>query len=80
MNACQIVAHQVIFNKLLEGLKTFTSGDEAHEYMNFILFFSIPVFYDLMPIEYFQHLLLLIISLENLLCKKINRRNLLIDF
>lgn len=48
----------------------------AHEFMNFILFFAIPVFYESMPDAYFQHLLLLIISLENLLSKKIQVSNL----
>lgn len=33
----------------------------AHEYMNFILHFSIPVFYGIMKDEYFKHLLLFVI-------------------
>jgi hypothetical protein len=48
----------------------------AHEFMHFILFFAIPVFYKIMPTTYFDHLLLLIISLEKLLNKKINRNEL----
>jgi hypothetical protein len=41
--------------------------------MNFTLYFAIPVFNELMNDEYFEHLLLLIISLEYLLKKKIDR-------
>lgn len=44
--------------------------------MNFILYFAIPVFYEIMDDDYFNNLLLLIISLEHLLDKKIDRMNL----
>lgn len=45
----------------------------AHEYMNFYLFFAIPVFKDIMKDKYFQHLLLFIISMEKLLSLNIDR-------
>ena len=48
----------------------------AHEYMHFILHFAIPVFYGIMEEEYFKHLLLLIISMEQLLSKHIEIQNL----
>ncbi len=48
----------------------------SHEFMNFILFFAIPLFKDEMAEVYFQHLLLLIIPLEYLLSKKIKIINL----
>ena len=43
----------------------------AHEFLNFLMYFSIPTFYEIMDKEYFDHLLLLIISLEFLLSKNI---------
>ncbi len=43
----------------------------AHEFMNFMIFFSIPVFYKIMDDDYLDHLYLLIISLQHLLDKKI---------
>lgn len=43
----------------------------SHEFMNFILFFAIPLLKDEMDEIYYQHILLLIISLECLLGKKI---------
>ena len=48
----------------------------AHEFMNFFLFFAVPLFKDIMSEDYYKHILLLIIPLENLLCKKILRINL----
>jgi len=45
----------------------------AHEFLNFLLFFSLPVFKETMTSKYFNHFLLLIISLEKLLSKKIKR-------
>jgi len=48
----------------------------SHEFMNFFLFFAIPLFRDIMPNNYFQHLLLLIIPLEKLVSKNINRSEL----
>ena len=44
--------------------------------MHFILHFAIPVFYGIMQDEYFKHLLLLIISMEQLLSKHIEIKNL----
>lgn len=44
--------------------------------MNFILFFSMPVFYNVMNEAYFKHLILLVISLERLLAKNIELNNL----
>ncbi len=45
----------------------------AHEYMNFYLFFAIPVFKGIMKDKYYKHLLLFIISIEKLLSLKIDR-------
>jgi hypothetical protein len=36
----------------------------AHEYMNFFLYFAIPTFKGIMSEEYFEHLLLFLISIE----------------
>ena len=58
----------------------------AHEFMNFYLYFAIPTFKNIMKDEYFNHLLLFIVSLENLFCEKVDKRKLslirrmLIDF
>ncbi|CAF0831338.1 unnamed protein product [Brachionus calyciflorus] len=48
----------------------------SHEFMNFILFYSIPVFYDIMGEKYFSNLILLIISLQVLYAKQIDRSKL----
>lgn len=48
----------------------------AHEFMNFIIYFAIPIFYKIMDEEYFKHLLFLIIPIEYLLSKNINVVNL----
>jgi hypothetical protein len=48
----------------------------AHEYMNFLLFFAIPVFKDIMEEIYYKHLLSLIIPIEYLLSKNIDKRKL----
>ena len=45
----------------------------AHEFMNFILYFAIPVFSKVMNPEYFKHLLYLIIPIEKLLEKNIKK-------
>ena len=45
----------------------------AHEFMNFILYFSIPVFFRKIDSTLFHHLLKLIIPLEYLLSPKINK-------
>ena len=58
----------------------------AHEFMNFILFFAIPVFYKVMKREYFKNLICLIISLEHLVDQKISKnklpviKNMLVEF
>lgn len=43
----------------------------AHEFMNFFLYFAIPIFYKIMPDRYFKNILLLVIVFENILCKSI---------
>jgi hypothetical protein len=48
----------------------------AHEFLNFLLYFSIPTFYEIMDQEYFDHFLLLMISLEILLAKSIKKNQL----
>ncbi len=53
--------------RLLEDYKIW----RAHEFMHFIIYFAIPVFYEEIDDSLFQHLLLLIIALEHLLEKKI---------
>ena len=45
----------------------------AHEFMNFILYFAIPVFFRKIDSTLFNHLLKLIIPLEYLLSPKINK-------
>jgi hypothetical protein len=46
------------------------------DFLAFILYYALIVFKDLMPERYFNHLKLLVISLENLLVKRILRKNL----
>ena len=48
----------------------------AHEFLNFFLFFSIPLLSDVMKKVYFQNLLLFTSSLEILLNRTINKREL----
>jgi hypothetical protein len=48
----------------------------AHEFMNFILFFAIPVFYKIIPEIYFENLLLLVIVLENVFSKSVLKSDL----
>jgi hypothetical protein len=48
----------------------------AHEFMNFMLYFAIPIFKDVIDEKYFNHLLLLIIPLEYLLSKQIDKNKL----
>ncbi|RMZ95014.1 hypothetical protein BpHYR1_017555, partial [Brachionus plicatilis] len=48
----------------------------AHEFMNFIFFYSVPLFYEIMPAEYFENFLYLLIGLEQLYSEKIIYRNL----
>ncbi|CAF0989646.1 unnamed protein product, partial [Brachionus calyciflorus] len=44
----------------------------AKEFLNFIIYYSVIVFYEIMPFEYYQHTLCLTIVLENLFSQKIN--------
>ena len=44
----------------------------AHEYLAFFLFYALPVFKDIMPLEYFKNMTKLIIFIENLLAREIN--------
>ena len=46
---------------------------KAHEFLSFILYFSLPVFYEIMSPEYYSNLILLVISLENLFSRKIEK-------
>ncbi len=46
---------------------------KAKEFINFILFYALPLFSPVMPRKYFQHLKKLVISLEILLSKNISR-------
>ncbi len=48
----------------------------AHEFMNFMLYFAIPIFENVIDEKYFKHLLLLIIPLEHLLSKHIDKSKL----
>jgi hypothetical protein len=45
----------------------------SHEFMNFFLFYALPLFQNIMDDTYFKHLILFITSLETLICKKIKR-------
>lgn len=54
------------------GFETLSNW-RAHEYMNFYLFFAIPTFKGIMSEEYYEHLLLLIISIERLFSKQIEK-------
>jgi hypothetical protein len=49
----------------------------SHEFMNFFLFYALPLFQNIMDEMYFKHLILFITSLETLVCKKIKRSVLL---
>ena len=44
--------------------------------MNFLLFFAIPVFKDIMEDRYYTHLISLIVPIEYLLSKNIDKRKL----
>ncbi len=48
----------------------------AHEFLYFIIFYSLCVFHEIMEYEYYQHLMLLVITIENLLKPKIKRSEL----
>lgn len=58
----------------------------AHEYLSFILYYSIPVFRDIMSFEFYENLKKLVVFMETLLSSSINlnelnlARNLIIDF
>ena len=46
--------------------------------MNFILYFAIPVFYKIIPDDYFNNLLLFIIVLENIFSKSIIKTDIIV--
>lgn len=48
----------------------------SNEFMNFFLFFAIPVFYEEMSEKYFNHTIILIIAFEHLLIRKISKADL----
>ena len=48
----------------------------AHEFLYFIIYYSLCVFHEIMEYEYYQHLMLLVIAIENLLKPKIKRSEL----
>ena len=50
---------------------------KAKEFINFIMFFSLPVFHNLMPSEHFEHFTKLVVALEILLVKEKQRDQLL---
>lgn len=58
------------FNKMPRSI-TLSSLYKASEYLNLILYYSIPAFVDYLPDIYFQHWLLFVVSLFNLLQKPI---------
>ena len=49
---------------------------KAKEFINFLLFYSLPVFQNLMENEHYEHLTKLVVALEILLAKKIYRNQL----
>ncbi len=66
----------------IKGWKTW----RCHEFMNFILYYVQVVFYKLIPDEYYENIMLLVVALENLFSSKIPIVNLhfinqlLVDF
>jgi hypothetical protein len=48
----------------------------AHEYLTFILYYALPVFKDMLPFEYYEHLKKLVLIIETLLAPEINVPNL----
>jgi hypothetical protein len=48
----------------------------CHEFMNFILYYALPVFYKLIPDGYYENIVLLVVALENLFSSKIPIANL----
>jgi hypothetical protein len=44
----------------------------AHEYLAFILYYSLPVFRDVMPVDYYNNLKKMVVIMENLLLPVIN--------
>jgi hypothetical protein len=45
----------------------------AHEFLYFIIYYSLCVFHEIMNYEYYQHLMLLVIAMENLLNNEIKK-------
>jgi hypothetical protein len=50
----------------------------AHEYLTFILYYSLAVLNEALPCEYYQHLVKLVIFMENLLFESIEEQNMII--
>jgi len=48
---------------------------KAREFINFILFYSLPIFINLMPVAHYEHLTKFVIALEILLSQNINRNS-----
>jgi hypothetical protein len=48
----------------------------AHEFLYFLIFYSLCVFHEIMEYDYYQHLMLLVIAMENLLKPKIKKNEL----
>ena len=44
----------------------------AHEYLSFILYYALPVFRDLLPTTYYEHLKKLVLFIETILAPEIN--------
>lgn len=51
---------------------------KAHEMLTFILYYAVPTLEGLLPTEFLKNLKKLVISFEQLLCKNISKRNLII--
>ena len=45
----------------------------AHEFLYFLIYYSLCVFHEIMDYDYYQHLMLLVIAMENLLKPKIKK-------
>ncbi|CAF0992928.1 unnamed protein product [Brachionus calyciflorus] len=50
----------------------------AHEYLAFIIYYALPIFKDIMKFEYYQNLKKLVIFVEVLLSKNINKKDLIL--
>lgn len=50
----------------------------AHEYLSFILYFALYVFYGIMDVDYYENFMLLAVSIEILLSKQISKSDLVV--